>query len=390
MIYDGANLIGVTTMTRAVTDKIYDILELLENYTQGGLSAEGWQAQLLDKFCQHLKLDRAALFLQANQTRGLEMVSQNLLKHHDNLYLDYYHNLDPFHFVIGDGHGKKLQLGPGYAKTVVSFKDVVNPHDLQNSEYYLNFMRPQKLAHDLVVYFKSREKLLGVASLMRKPKSGDFAPDEIKLLKIAAPLVALALDNIDIKRQDDLQQQVISLLATEAATEMVIMNTAMEIVYATLNAREFLMRAHGETSVFEVICNGCRKLTQPKTLIATRKEQILKNKIMLKEKTYELSSRLMYFDSYTGAKEGFFVIMFNVCKPNFINHEKLMQTFNLTPRESEIVEAVFKGRRNSEIAGQLFISEITVKKHLQNICAKLNVTNRTAIISTILQEFGVL
>lgn len=377
-------------MKRPVTDKIYDILDLLESYTQGTLVTAEWQPKLLDKFCEHLQLDRAALFLQSSCSPKLELVSQNLLKHHDSLYLDYYYNLDPFHFVTGDENSKKLQLGPGFRQTVVSFSDVVNPKDLQNSEYFQNFLRPQKLAHDLVVYFQSREKLLGVASLMRHQKSGEFSLDEIKLLKIAAPLIALALDNIDLKQQDDLQKRVITLLETKADAEMVILNMAMEIVYATMNGRELLQLIHGDNSVFEVICAGCRRLLQQTLSMPLAGSPTLKNEFKLKDKMYDISSRLLYFDSYTGLKEGFFVITLNSRQPNVINHDKIMQTFKLTRRESEIVEAVFKGRRNSEIAAGLFISEITVKKHLQNICAKLEVKNRTAIISTILEEFGIL
>ena len=377
-------------MERPVTEKIYDILGLLESYTQGSYLSAEWQPKLLDKFCEHLKLDRAALFLQGSHSPKLELVSQNLLKRHDSLYLDYYYNLDPFHFVTGDDSNKKLQLGPGFRQTVVSFNDVVDLKDLQSSEYYQNFLRPQKLAHDLVVYFKSREKLLGVASLMRHQKSGEFSLDEIRLLKIAAPLIALALDNIDLKKQDDLQKQVISLLETEANAEMVILNMAMEIVYATMNGRELLAASHGDHSVFEVICSDCRQLLQLKLSAPGLVDPMLKKEVQLKDRLYDISSRLLHFDSYTGVKEGFFVVTLNTRQPNVINHEKVMRTFKLTRRESEIVAAIFKGQRNSEIAADLYISEITVKKHLQNICAKLNVKNRTAIINTILAEFGVL
>lgn len=375
-------------MGKPITDKIYDILELLENCTKDEVNANGWQTLMLDKFCEYLKLDRAALFLQGRQSPTLKLVSQNLLQHHDSLYLDYYYNLDPFHFVAGDEHQKKLQLGPGFRKTVVSFNDVVNLQDLQHSEYYQKFMRPQKLAHDLVVYFQSRKKLLGVASLMRHKKSGEFSTEEIQLLRIAAPLIALALDNIDLKQQEDLQKQVINLLETESNAEMVILNEGLEVVYAT--GRELLELAQRDNLVFEAICDDCRRLLKLALTNPKLNEPSCKSKISLNEKSYNANTRLLYFDAYTGTREGFFVITLSVKQHTLLNNDKIMQAFNLTRRESQIVEAIFKGHRNSEIAQEMFISEITVKKHLQNICAKLDVKNRTAIINTILKEFGIL
>ena len=48
----------------------------------------------------------------------------------------------------------------------------------------------------------------------------------------------------------------------------------------------------------------------------------------------------------------------------------------LTDREREVLTEVGKGRRNKEIADVLFISEKTVKNHISNIFAKLEVNSR--------------
>jgi two-component system nitrate/nitrite response regulator NarL len=50
----------------------------------------------------------------------------------------------------------------------------------------------------------------------------------------------------------------------------------------------------------------------------------------------------------------------------------------LSPREREVLELVALGARNSSIAESLSISEFTVKRHVQNILAKLGVASRTA------------
>ena len=50
----------------------------------------------------------------------------------------------------------------------------------------------------------------------------------------------------------------------------------------------------------------------------------------------------------------------------------------LTDRERQVLRLVAAGKSNREIAGELFISEHTVARHIQNIFAKVAVSSRTA------------
>jgi DNA-binding NarL/FixJ family response regulator len=49
----------------------------------------------------------------------------------------------------------------------------------------------------------------------------------------------------------------------------------------------------------------------------------------------------------------------------------------LTPKELEVLISLGKGRSNKEIAGELFITEFTVKKHVSQILSKLSLADRT-------------
>ena len=54
----------------------------------------------------------------------------------------------------------------------------------------------------------------------------------------------------------------------------------------------------------------------------------------------------------------------------------------LSTREREVLALVAQGRTNAETAAALFISEATVKTHLQHIYAKLDVPDRASAVAT--------
>jgi DNA-binding CsgD family transcriptional regulator len=56
----------------------------------------------------------------------------------------------------------------------------------------------------------------------------------------------------------------------------------------------------------------------------------------------------------------------------------------LSRRELEVLALVATGYKNNEIAQELFISEATVKTHLQHIYGKMGVNNRTAAVTSAL------
>jgi DNA-binding NarL/FixJ family response regulator len=59
---------------------------------------------------------------------------------------------------------------------------------------------------------------------------------------------------------------------------------------------------------------------------------------------------------------------------------------SLTAREQQMAQAVSRGLRNRQIAGEFGISEETVKKHLATIYDKLGLSGRVELAIHVLQS----
>jgi two-component system, NarL family, response regulator LiaR len=62
------------------------------------------------------------------------------------------------------------------------------------------------------------------------------------------------------------------------------------------------------------------------------------------------------------------------------------ETFELTPREEEVLALMVEGLTNPEIAERLVVSRSTAKAHVSNILSKLGASNRAEAIAIALQH----
>ena len=59
-----------------------------------------------------------------------------------------------------------------------------------------------------------------------------------------------------------------------------------------------------------------------------------------------------------------------------------MTSPELSPREVEVLQLVARGKSNIEIGSELFVTESTVKSHINSILQKLNVSDRTQAVTS--------
>lgn len=139
-------------------------------------------------------------------------------------------------------------------------------------------------------------------------------------------------------------------------------------------------------------------LTGVAILIAIMNVNYFPEKIfeLLKGMTFEMQ---VIFKDYLGMS--IFFITANSCliavisrhaviQPFFLVQmdETLMAKLDLTNREREIINLLIEGFTKREVGDRLFISEFTVKTHIQNIYAKLGVSNRVELTNYIKDQLA--
>ncbi len=90
---------------------------------------------------------------------------------------------------------------------------------------------------------------------------------------------------------------------------------------------------------------------------------------------------------YEGIKSSFYGnIVFDknvadkiISTENVVCLDKIIEKFNLTKKEIDIISLIADGLTNKEISGKLFLSEGTIKNNVTNILSKLNLRDRTQI-----------
>ena len=66
---------------------------------------------------------------------------------------------------------------------------------------------------------------------------------------------------------------------------------------------------------------------------------------------------------------------------SYVGWDQPENSYNLSPREKEVVKLVLEGLNNAEVAERLYISRYTVQTHMKNIFQKLDIHNRQKLLA---------
>jgi DNA-binding CsgD family transcriptional regulator len=251
------------------------------------------------------------------------------------------HDYPPCHHqeLTGDFHAVKLS-------------DFMGSRELRNSRTYAEWCRPFGFEHEIIVGLDAPLSHTKVF-LFDRSGSRDFNERDRALLDLLRPHFANLYRAAHTRRR---LRAALALLETMEAA-VVLVERGDRIAFASPAAHDLLARYFG---------SGTRL---PEQVVAWLRQD-----------------QSVHGGSLPVERNGRSLLIHRT-KDALLLEERQAYP-RLTPREREILDLVAKGETNAQIAARLWLSAGTVRRHLENIFAKLGVHTRTAAAAYVQKPHG--
>ena len=310
------------------------------------------------------------------------MISSNLDEAFSRAFSRYYHQFDPLHLI----EGPPSPVPAGVIPQCISYDFMLS------TEYYNDFLMPQKIHHKLVVYLHSVDGALGKIVLSRPADSIPFSKTDVQMARTVSPYLAHTLSLNDLRQKVSLSTNILNIIENDLSTGFMLMNKSRQIVYINPKATELCRKFIGHSGV------GSDRSIPPgllETLVTMTTEIehgpagaeiIPKQSVVIGRSGAKFSvyARFVCNGPIPGCGDHYMIYLSELENDLSVEEHDIRRMFRLTPREMDVIRQILNGLKNLEIAEKLFISEITVKKHIQNIYAKVGVKNRTSLMRKIM------
>jgi len=299
------------------------------------------------------------------------------------IWCDQYQAEDPFVFRLI----RLLQSKNGW---LLTSNNTVSHEDYVRMDFYRDFLRPQSIYHMMVIGLKSGSQPIGLIGLHRSKKSRAFTEKEATKVEAFVPYLSAVAQKIKLAEMLTERHEIISTLTNKLHNKSVIViNKELSPLYINESALKILnLKSSPDPRNFitntdllpENIYLCCEEIKQHLNSSHDSQETNSKNF------TADLGSQQIsgYVYAYETRPSGLcFMICFDV-ESSITDPHNFFSEFNLTRREIDITHLVSTGMTNHEIADHLCISVRTVQNHLRSIYDKVQVHNRTSLVSRLM------
>jgi DNA-binding CsgD family transcriptional regulator len=346
------------------------------------------RSQTLKLIRRAFRSDSTIIWLMDQNNRITDPLELNVQRHFIPQYTDYYYRLNPF-------EPANIRSFRGSA---ITMEQVLPFHDFQKTEYYNDFIRPQKLRHQMVVYIRLNNKLRSVICTHRITHRR-FSEEDLAVGDIVSAHLSAAFDRIEMIKEVERRGSFFQMILDSADVGLAALDLKRRVLFMNRKAvticegikRDVIseVEQHSPESVIPPpVLSDCQRMEGP----VKNDQGVGLDSSPVRERVMSISSfekclfRSRVVDrGVTDSNDPLFLITMEILPSHpRINDHAIKRECNFTNREAEVVSYVVKGYKNAEIADRLFISEGTVKNHLRNIFEKANVKNRTGLINRVL------
>jgi DNA-binding CsgD family transcriptional regulator len=341
--------------------------------------------QLIKGYPRHINIVESRSFRSDSPNPG----SRNLYedKYYPVLYKNSFYQSSPL-----------LKEAISSQKTVLKFGESISFRDWERSDFYNDFMLPQKLYWELFLTLRWKNNLEGMITLWRTKKQPDYEDREVLKAARLASHLGVVIHNICLISQINTRESHFFSADEADAEGLLWLDHRFTPYFYNAKARDICMQLSGKTiynpSHFETgecpvpssVIKDCSDLFD---LVKAEGQPTLlpKERIVSTEsgQRFRIECSLIWKSGQTGSTPSFMVTF-----SDFTDEKKLEVTlqsrFQLSRRELDVTHYLVRGLSDNEIGEKLYISRQTVHTHIKNIYRKLGVKSRIELYRIVTQE----
>ncbi|MES2438255.1 MAG: helix-turn-helix transcriptional regulator [Verrucomicrobiota bacterium] len=281
---------------------------------------------------------------------------------------------------------EKPQAGTAY------LNDQWSDEELSNTAFYQQIMEPEGWWFAAGFLLWENGAFTGHIGMNRTREQGPYLPQERKLLEELHPHVAAAVRRVAAFDSERAKRAALEEVLKQAPDGMVILDWELRQVFRNRAADDFCRRwneSRGDTGVVlpdEVILAAGNLLSGSESLlrqppagkVGTPITELFHREI----DGLQARIRLLHPREKQAIKPHCLIEFSRVLdRPGY----KPTASFSLSVAERRVAELVAQGKSNPEVASELHLSIHTVRAHLREIFAKLNIRHRSELAAALTQ-----
>jgi DNA-binding CsgD family transcriptional regulator len=382
------------TLPYPILTNVLDVISASSRYSDYGLVKQ----KALDMLFRAISAEGAILILPDRTTLSTQVLIKNLDKKFHRYYLSYFHQFDPLQLLHGMHRRANLNLLPEGVNRRAELPCregacIFSYDSNQSTEYYTDFLEPQKIHHKLITNLVAGEEVHGRVVWMRSRKFAGFTGRELRLAEAISPYLAHALAYNELQERLKLKGEILNHIEKHSSVGMMLLDEKLQVIHINQKAEELFSTLDGPGAggpgrerMLSQLIENCRQIKAGMKGSPSGYRAIPRKRTISGFNHTGFAVTFKALDHESGAENEllFMICIEELLSPLHLPSRNLMDSYQLSKREIEVAGLLFSGLKNAQIADKLFISEITVKKHLQNIYHKVGVNNRTSLVNKML------
>jgi GAF domain-containing protein len=180
------------------------------------------EKKALDALFHTISAEGAVFFLPDGSGSYTYVMLKNLDREYSEYYRTYFHQMDPLQLTRKTDNQRNRPM---------ALEESINYDPIRSSEYYEDFLKPQRIHYKLVVNLVAEKALHGRIVLTRPRKRDAFSKREMEIAKNISPYLAHALAHHDLRREVTRKGNLLKYVEENSSMGMVLLDEDLHVIH---------------------------------------------------------------------------------------------------------------------------------------------------------------